>query len=165
MDLRALILSPVEWLAHEYFAAGAPSCSFPTSTIITPLPIPRETVSTFFCVRPPAEIIQSCYRGFRLRIKLWLRRQREIKRERVMSAHRLSSTILTSFLSDEAPTLTRELVRAKRDDMRSLDERLVEEGSQRVLPSPVMSTVAREQRLQFRRWSTSDIGDNNLMGV
>lgn len=35
MDLRALILSPVEWLAHEYFAAGAPSCSFPTPTIIT----------------------------------------------------------------------------------------------------------------------------------
>ena len=81
-----------------------------------------------------------------------------------MSAHRLSSTILTSFLSDEAPTITGELVRAKRNDMRSLDERLVQEGSQRVLPSPVMSSIAREQRLHFRRWS-NDIGANNLMGV
>ena len=69
LDLRHLRDAPVEWNAHEYYAA---------------------------------EMVQRTYRGFHMREALHAHKQREIKRERVTQAFRISSTLLTSFVANDA---------------------------------------------------------------
>ena len=69
LKLGPLKDAPVEWNAHEYFAA---------------------------------EMLQRTYRGFRAREALYSHKQREIKRERVQQAFRISSTLLTSFVAADA---------------------------------------------------------------
>ena len=78
LDLRALKDAPVEWNAHEYFAA---------------------------------EMLQRTYRGFRAREALYKHKQREIKRERIDQAYRISSTLLTSFVASDAAFIAGSLAR------------------------------------------------------
>ena len=114
-----------------------------------------------------AEVIQSCYRGFRVRMKLWMLRQREIKRARVASAYRVSSAILTSFVAKEAPDIAGQLVRAKQESSRTLDERLVagQQGSgELLLPSPSMPPTAVERRRELRRTRTGSLRHVESLG-
>lgn len=69
LDLRHLRDAPVEWNAHEYYAA---------------------------------EMVQRTYRGFHMREALHAHKQREIKKERVTQAFRISSTLLTSYVANDA---------------------------------------------------------------
>lgn len=56
-----------------------------------------------------AELMQRTYRGFCAREALHARKQREIKKDRVAQAFRVSSTLLTSFVASEAPKLSSRL--------------------------------------------------------
>ena len=52
-----------------------------------------------------AEMVQRTYRGYRTRSALYSNKQKEIKRERVNQAFRLSSTLLTSFVASDADAI------------------------------------------------------------
>ena len=69
LELRQLKDAPVDFNAHEYYAA---------------------------------EMLQRTYRGFRAREALYSTKQKEIKKERVTQAFRISSTLLTSFVTNDA---------------------------------------------------------------
>ena len=61
-----------------------------------------------------AEMIQRTYRGFRAREALHAHKQREIKRERVTQAFRISSTLLTSFVAADSARCTTRLAERPR---------------------------------------------------
>jgi len=48
-----------------------------------------------------AEIVQRLYRGFRQREEMYRKKQKQIKRERVDNAFRISSALLTSFVTSD----------------------------------------------------------------
>ena len=78
LDLRELNEAPIDWNAHEYFAA---------------------------------EIVQRTYRGFRARVAIYNSKQKQIRTERVSTAFRISSTLLTSFVDADVDACSAALAR------------------------------------------------------